>query len=418
MHELTGDDIVITGIGAITPIGTGADGLWRGALAGVSGVDKVSRFDPEPFVTRIAAEVRDFDPLYYLDNKQIRRFDRFSQLAVASAQLALQDSGLDIGSVAPERVGVCLGTALGGISYAEQEHYNYIAKGARGVSPTLALSIFAGAGSCNISIEFGFTGPSTANGDSCASALIALGNALHYLRRGEADVMIAGGAEAPLSPLAFGAFALIRAMSARNDDPKTASRPFDRDRDGFVMAEGSALMVLETRRHAEKRGARIYAQLAGFSLTNDGTHMAAPRPDGMSASNAMRLAMQRAGVDPTEIVAISAHGSSTPLNDKTETLAIKAAFGEAAARKIPVFATKALHGHALGATGAMEAAICCLALREGTIPRTINVFTPDPECDLDYVTDGPRPLAPGPVLSNSFGFGGINSCVVFQPEGS
>jgi 3-oxoacyl-[acyl-carrier-protein] synthase II len=410
-----GDDIVITGIGCITPIGTGVDALWNGAIAGHSAVRTVTRFDPEPFITKIAAEVSDFLPDDYLDTKQIRRFDRFSQLAVAGAQMALRDAALDPSDVAPHRVGVCLGTALGGISYAEQEHYAYIAKGPRGVSPTLALSIFAGAGSCNIAIEFGFTGPATANGDSCASSPIALGNALHYLRRGEADVMIAGGSEAPLSPLAFGAFALIRAMSVRNDDPTTASRPFDRLRDGFVMAEGSALMVLETRRHAEKRGARIYATLASYSLTNDGSHMAAPRADGLSASNAMHLAMERAGIAPEEVVAVSAHGSSTPLNDKTETHAIKIALGDEKAYRTPVFATKALHGHALGATGAFEAAISCLALHHGILPRSINIIEADPECDLDYVADGPRAFEPGPLLSNSFGFGGIDSCIVLKP---
>jgi 3-oxoacyl-[acyl-carrier-protein] synthase II len=242
-----------------------------------------------------------------------------------------------------------------------------------------------------------------------------MGNALHYLRRGEADVMLAGGAEAPLSSLTFGAFSLIRAMSTRNDDPATACRPFDKDRDGFVMAEGAALLVLETRRHAEKRGARIYAELASYSLTNDGHHMTAPRPDTASATQAMRLAIERANLTPDEIAAISAHGSSTPLNDGTETRAIKLALGEENARRIPVFGTKGMHGHALGATGAFEAALCCLAMHHKTVPATANLTNPDPECDLDYVTDGPRPFAPGPVLSNSFGFGGINACLVFKP---
>jgi 3-oxoacyl-[acyl-carrier-protein] synthase II len=407
--------VVVTGIGAITPIGSGADGLWQGAMAGRSAVDTLSRFDPSPFITHIAAEVRDFDPTRYLDAKQVRRLDRFSQFSVASAQMALMDAGLEAGSLAPDRVGVCLGTALGGISYAEKEHMAYIEKGPRGVSPLLALSIFAGAGSCNIAIEYGFTGPTTANGDSCASAPIALGNALHYLRRGEADVMLAGGSEAPLSPLAFGAFALIRAMSTRNDDPATASRPFDRERDGFVMAEGGAILVLETLRHAEKRGAPIYAELASYSLTNDGSHMTAPRADASSASRAMRQAIEWAGLSPEEIVAISAHGSSTPLNDSTETRAIKLSLGEEKAHRVPVFATKAMHGHALGATGAFEAALCCLAMKHGQLPATVNLQNPDPDCDLDYVTDGPRAFSPGPILSNSFGFGGINSCLVFKP---
>jgi 3-oxoacyl-[acyl-carrier-protein] synthase II len=407
--------VVVTGIGAVTPIGTGVEGLWQGAISGKSAVRTLTRFDPSPFISHNAAEVTDFDPSKYLDAKQVRRFDRYSQFAVATAQMALADAGLSPADVNPERVGACVGTALGGIAYAEEQHFVYVERGPRAVSPLVALSVFAGAASCNIAIEFGFTGPATANGDSCASAPIALGNALHYLRRGEADVMLAGGAEAPLSPLTFGAFSLIRAMSTRNDDPATASRPFDRDRDGFVMAEGAALLVLETRRHAEKRGARIYAELASYSLTNDGHHMTAPRPDAVSATRAMRHAIERAGLTPDEIAALSAHGSSTPLNDGTETRAIKMALGEENARRIPVFGTKGLHGHALGATGAFEAALCCLALHHQIVPATANLTNPDPECDLDYVADGPRRFAPGPVLSNSFGFGGINACLVFKP---
>ena len=409
------DAIVITGIGAVTPIGHGAEGLWAGALSGKSAVRTVTRFDPAPFASHTAAEVNDFDPSVYLDAKQVRRLDRYSQFAVASATQALADAELIPGSFAAGRVGVCLGTALGGIGYAEEQHLNYLERGLKGVSPLLALTIFAGAGSCNIAIEFGLAGPTTANGDSCASGPIAIGNAFHYLRRGEADVMLAGAAEAPLQELTYGAFSVIRAMSQRNDDPETASRPFDKNRDGFVMAEGSAVLVLETLRHAEKRGARIYAELASYSLTNDAHHMAAPRPDGTSAVAAMRQAIVCAGLSADEIAAVSAHGSSTPLNDSTETRALKMALGEENARKIPVFGTKGMHGHALGATGAFEAALCCLALHQGKIPGTANLHTPDPECDLDYVADGPRAFAPGPILSNSFGFGGINSCLIFKP---
>lgn len=409
------EPVVVTGIGAVTPIGSGADGLWQGALAGRSAVDTITCFDPSPFVSHIAAEVRDFDPALYLDAKQVRRFDRYSQFAVSSAYQALSDARLDPSTLDRDRAGVCIGTALGGISLAEAEYRKYLASGPRAVSPLLALSVFAGAGSCNVAIEFGFTGPATANGDSCASAPIAIGNALHYLRRGEADVMLAGGSEAPLSDLAFGAFSLIRAMSTRNDTPQTASRPFSRDRDGFVMAEGAAVLVLETRRHAERRGAPIYAELSSYALTNDGHHMTAPRPDAVASGRAMRQAIAWAGLHPDEIAAISAHGSSTPLNDSTETRAIKQTLGETQAYRTPVFATKGAHGHALGATGAFEAALCCLALRHGILPPTVNRITPDPECDLDYVADGPRPFAPGPILSNSFGFGGINACLVFKP---
>ena len=328
--------------------------------------------------------------------------------------MALQDAALTPADVRPDRVGVCIGSALAGAAYAEHEHEQFLTKGARAVNPLVALSVFPGAASCNIAIEFGFTGPATANGDSCASGPIALGHAMHYLERGDTDVMLAGASEAPLSPLTFGAFALIRAMSVRNDDPETASRPFDKERDGFVMGEGAAMLVLEKRSHAEKRGARIYAELRSYALTNDGFHMTAPRPDGSSALRAMQQALARAGVAPDELHAISAHGSATTLNDGAETRAIKQALGDAAFRT-PVFATKAMHAHALGATGAFEAALCCLALRHGVLPPTINRLTPDPECDLDYVTDGPRPFSPGPILSNSFGFGGIDACVVFAP---
>ncbi len=415
MNQRKDDEIVVTGIGAVTPIGTGAEGLWAGAMAGRSAVHRITRFDPCPFATHIAAEVRDFDPDAHIESKRVKRLDRYSQFAVAGARLALEDAGLRPGDVPSDRVGVCLGTALGGVGFGEHEHEQFLTKGPRAVSPILALSIFAGAGSCNIAIEFGFTGPTTANGDSCASAPVAIGNALSYLQRGDADVMLAGGAEAPLYPLMFGAFTLIRAMSVRNDDPATASRPFDKDRDGFVMAEGAALLVLEKRAHAERRGARIYAALSGSALTNDGFHMTAPRPDASASARAMRRALHQAGVSPGEVAAVSAHGSSTTLNDSTETRAIKEALGEHAPRT-PVFATKAMHAHALGATGGFEAALCCLALERKMLPPTINRTTPDPECDLDYVTGGgPRPFTPGPVLSNSFGFGGINACLVFTP---
>lgn len=408
------ETVWVTGIGAITPIGQCSDGLWKGALSGKSAVRRLTRFDPSSLISQTAAEVDGFDPTDYLDAKQVRRLDRYSQFAVACAQMALADADLTPNSLPSSRTGVCLGTALGGIATAELEHGHFLEKGPRGVSPLLALTVFAGAGSCNIAIEFGLTGPATANGDSCASAPIALGNAFHYLQRGEAEVMLAGGSEAPLSPLTYGAFALIRAMSQRNDDPATASRPFDRERDGFVMAEGAAVLVLETRRHAEARGAKPYAELSGYSLTNDGHHMTAPRPDGSASVAAMRAAIERAGLSPEDIVAVSAHGSSTPLNDSSETRALKAVFGERTSR-VPVFATKGAHGHALGATGAFEAALTCLALRHGILPPTINRVNPDPECDLDYVTEGPRTFAPGPILSNSFGFGGINSCLVFKP---
>jgi 3-oxoacyl-[acyl-carrier-protein] synthase II len=412
-HEAT-RRIVVTGIGAVTPIGSGAAGLWQGVKCGRSAIAPLTSFDAAQFNCRIGAEVRDFDPALYLEGKALRRLDRCSQFAVAAAKQAVADAGLDLAQEAGERIGVCIGSALGGAAYAEQQHTLYMSEGPRAVSSSLALQTFVGAGSCNAAILLGLSGYSTSNADSCASGTIAIGNALHAIRRGDADVMLAGGAEAPLAPLCFGAFALIRAMSQRNADPEHACRPFDRERDGFLMGEGSAVLALEERERALARGAHIYAELIGFGCTNDAHHMTAPRPDGASAARSVQRALETAGVAPEEIDYINAHGSSTPLNDSSETLALKRALGEETARRIPISATKAMHGHALGASGAMEAAICCLAIEHGWIPPTVNYEAPDPACDLDYVPNVGRALPLNIVLSNSFGFGGINASLVFR----
>lgn len=306
-----------------------------------------------------------------------------------------------------------MGSALGGVAVAEAQVPLFLAEGLRGVEPSLALSVFAGAASCNIAIELGVMGPNSTNAMSCASGTIAIGDAFRQIRDGYADVMFAGGAEAPLAPLCFGAFALIRAMSTRNDDPATASRPFDAGRDGFVMGEGSAVVVMEELGRARARGARVYAEVLGYGMTNDAHHMTAPRPDGKQAARAMRLALGDAETAPGEIGYVNAHGSSTPLNDPTETIAIKDVFGEAA-RRIPVSGTKGYYGHALGASGAFEAAICALSLHEEWLPPTVNLTMPDPACDLDYIQGAGRPARVDAVLSNSFGFGGINACLVFR----
>ncbi len=314
----------------------------------------------------------------------------------------------------PERSGVTVGSALGGVACAETESAKfYLDGGLRAVSPSLALSVFAGAAGCNLAIELGFSGYNTANCDSCASGPIALGNALNAIRRGDADVMLSGAAEAPLYPITFGAFVLIRAMSQRNDDPTHACRPFDKDRDGFVMSEGAAMLVLEEREHALRRGARIYAELAGFGLSNDAHHMAAPRPDGSQAAQAMRRALTNAGAVPRDVSYVNAHGSSTPLNDSTETLAIKQVLGERA-YEVPVSGTKGMHGHALGATGAFEAAISALAIQRSWVPPTVNLEQPAEGLDLDYVPNHGRPQELDCVLSNSFGFGGINAAIVLR----
>ncbi len=405
--------VVITGIGAITPIGIGVEGLWAGLQRGASAVRTITRFDPAPFRTRIAAQVDDFHATDHIEERKARRIDRFGQFSVAASRLAVTDAGLDLAREDRDRVGVMMGTALGGIGMAEGEHARYVEGGIRAVDPGLALMVFAGAASCNVAIAFGVSGPNSTNGMSCASGTIAIGDGFRAIMRGDADVMIAGGAEAPLAPLSFGAFAIIRAMSTRNDDPATASRPFDAGRDGFVMGEGAAVLVLEERQHALARGARIYAELCGFGLTNDAHHMTAPRADGVQAARAMRLALAEGRVEPSAIGYVNAHGSSTPLNDSTETAALKQVFGPHASR-LAISGTKAYYGHALGASGAIEAAICALASHRGWLPPTLNLQVPDPACDLDYLATGGRAAAPEYLLSNSFGFGGINAALVLR----
>src|SRR6267143_1823454 len=401
----------------VTPIGTAADGLWQGLTARRSAVREITRFDPTPFRSRIAAEIPDFRPQDHLSAKRTKRLDRFSQLAVASARLALADAELDPGRENADRVGAMMGSALGGVAFAEAQVGSFQAQGPRGLDPALALAVFAGAASCNIAIEFGFTGPNSTNAMSCASGTIAVGEAFHTIREGRADVMIAGGAEAPLAPMTYAAFSVIRAMSTRNDDPAHASRPFDEARDGFVMGEGAAVLVLEEYERAKSRGAKIYAEVAGYGTTNDAHHMTAPRPDGRQAARAMHLALADARVAPVEVGYINAHGSSTPLNDSTETLAIKQVFGDHAYR-LSVSGTKGYYGHALGASGAIEAAICALALDRGWLPPTINLERPDPSCDLDCLpgSGGGRTASPAAVVSNSFGFGGINAALVLRPD--
>jgi 3-oxoacyl-[acyl-carrier-protein] synthase II len=405
--------VVITGIGAITPIGLGVDGLWAGLQRRTSAVRCITRFDPSVFKSRVAGEVPDFVASDHIEERRARRLDRYSQFTIAATRMALADAELDLRREDPDRVGAMMGTALGGVAHGERNYHAFLTEGPRAVDPALALTVFAGAASCNIAIEFGCTGPNSTNGMSCASGAIAIGDGFRAIVRGDADVMVAGGSEAPLAPLCFGAFAIIRAMSTRNDDPTRASRPFDAGRDGFVMAEGAAVLVLEERGRALARGANIYAEVCGFGLTNDAHHMTAPRPDGSQAARAMRNALAEAHVSPGEVGYINAHGSSTPLNDPTETGSIKQVFGEAAYR-VALSGTKGYYGHALGASGAIEAAICALASHRGWLPPTVNLETPDPACDLPHITGGGRELRPEVLLSNSFGFGGINAALVFR----
>ena len=412
-ERITRRRVVVTGIGAITPIGLSRAGLLSGLRAAKSAVRTCTRFDPSPFRSHCTAQVDEFVPADHLEPKRMKRLDRFGQLSVVAANMAREDAGLDLAAEDRERIGAMMGSALGGVAFAEDQVAQFMRGGLRSVDPSLALAVFGGASSCNIAIELGVMGPNSTNAMSCASGTIAVGDAFRQIRDGYADVMFAGGAEAPLAPLCFGAFALIRAMSVRNDDPATASRPFDAGRDGFVMGEGSAVLVLEELGRAQARGAPVYAEISGYGMTNDAHHMTAPRPDASQAARAMRLALDDAALGPGEIGYINAHGSSTPLNDPTESLAIGAVFGDRAAR-IPVSGTKGYYGHALGASGAFEAAISSLALHEEWLPPTVNLTTPDPACTLDYIQGAGRATRVDAILSNSFGFGGINACLVLQ----
>jgi 3-oxoacyl-[acyl-carrier-protein] synthase II len=402
--------VVITGIGAITPIGTGAEDLWRGVIANRSAVRAIDRFDASAFPSRIAAQIDGFDPAAHLDARRARRLDRFSALSVATARMAVEDAALGVGNGAGARTGVWIGSALGGVAFGEEQHERYVERGVHGVSPTLALAVFGGAGASNVALDLGLTGPTVGNANSCASGATAIGQAFHAVRDGSVDVALAGGAEAPLAPLTFGAFALIRVLSSRNDDPSTASRPFDRDRDGFVMGEAAAILVLEEREAALARRAPIVAEVLGNGASNDAYHMTAPRPDGRDAARAIGAALRDAGVGPERIGYVNAHGSSTPLNEPAEALAIRAALGPGS-EGVPVSGTKGLYGHALGASGAVEAAITALALQRGVLPGSCNLVEPDPTIDLELLRDA-RSATVEAALTNSFGFGGMNAALV------
>ena len=399
--------VAITGIGVVSPIGTGVEQLSAGVRSGASVIGPITRFDASPFSSRVAGEVC-FDPLAHMTPKRARRLDRFSQFALVCSQMALEDAGLTAEEASRDGAGIYIGSALGGVAFAEEQHEAYVLNGPGHVNPLLALSVFGGAASSNVTIELGLTGPSLAYGNSCAAGLIALGEAARLIEDGRVDVMLAGGAEAPLAPLTFGAFAMIRVLSTRNDDPATASRPFDIGRDGFVIAEGGCVLVLESAEHAAARGARVYAELAGYGTTSDAHHMTAPHPDGTHAARAMSEAIRAAGLTAADVDYVNAHASSTVLNDSTECRAIRIALGEHADR-VAVSGTKGLHGHALGATGAMETAICALALQRAHLPGTANLIDKDPACDLDILPPAGRDQQAKHLLCNAFGFGGINA---------
>jgi 3-oxoacyl-[acyl-carrier-protein] synthase II len=405
--------VVITGMGAITPLGNDVETFWRNVVAGRSGVGPITLFDASAMKTRIAAEVKGFDPEAWFGRKEARRMDRYAQFALAATQQALQDARLDPAHVDRERVGVILGTGIGGIGALVQGVETLMTRGPDRISPFMVPMMLADTAPGLIAIAYGFRGPNMAVVTACASGTNAIGEAMHLIRRGDADVVIAGGAEAAILPVAVAAFNVMGAISTRNEEPERASRPFDRTRDGFVMGEGAGILILERLEHARARGARIYAEVVGYGTSADAYHITAPLENGEGAALAMRRALADAGLSPRDIDYINAHGTSTPLNDKSETQAIKAVFGEAA-YDVPISSTKSMIGHLLGAAGAVEAIVCIRAITDGVIPPTINYEHPDPECDLDYVPNVARRRLVRTAMSNSFGFGGHNACVIFR----
>jgi len=409
----------ITGIGLVTPIGIGIEAFWAGLKAGRSAVRGIDRFDPAPFRSRVAAQVDDFDPLNSMDARTARSLDRFSQFSLSAGRQAMADAGLTPGTrghARADRVGVYVGSALGGIAYAEEQHVRFLDRGIRTVAPNLALAVFGGAAPANVGIALGIHGPILSTANSCASGAVALGEALNLIRSGRADAALAGGVEVPLSPLAFGAFDIIRALGAgHNDHPQEAARPFDSGRDGFIMGEGAALLVLEEATWAERRGARPYAELRGYAATSDAHHMIQPRPDGRQAARAARLALADGRLRAAEVDYVNAHASSTPLGDVAEARALRLALGARGA-EIPVSGTKAYYGHPLGASGAIEAAICALAIERGWAPGTVNLRDPDPVAleQLPGLTGAPVEGPFRAILSSSFGFGGLNAALAFS----
>jgi 3-oxoacyl-[acyl-carrier-protein] synthase II len=405
--------VVVTGIGAITPIGTGKDTFWSALKSGKSGIDKITKFDASSYDTQIAAEVKDFDPNAYIDKKEAKRMDRFTQFAVAASKLALEDAALNIEEVDSHRFGVVLGSGIGGIETLEKEHEKLMAKGPGRVSPFFIPMMISNIGAGQVSMAFGAKGPNTTVVTACASSTNSIGEAFRIIQRGDADIMITGGAEASITPLSMAGFCSMKAMSTRNDDPTKASRPFDKDRDGFVMGEGAGILILEELDHAIKRGATIYGEVAGYGMSADAYHITAPAPEGEGAARSMKNALNDAEISPEDIDYINAHGTSTPYNDKFETMAIKSLFGEHA-YKLAVSSTKSMTGHLLGAAGGIEAIACIMAINESFVPPTINYTTPDPECDLDYVPNHGRERNVKYTLSNSLGFGGHNASIIIK----
>jgi len=403
----------VTGIGLVSSVGIGTGANWSALLAGRSGIGRISRFDVSNFSTQIAGEVRDFDPLQFVEKKDVKKMDIFIQYAIAASQFAMDDSGLQITPANADRVGVYIASGIGGFSTIEREHRALLDGGPRRISPFFIPSAIINLASGQVSIRFGAKGPNSATCTACSASAHAIGDAFEIIRRGDADAMIAGGSEAAITPMGVGGFGAMRALSTRNDEPARASRPFDRDRDGFIIGEGSGVVILEALETAQARGARIYAELVGYGMSADAYHITAPSEDGEGAVRVMQMALRRAGVPPEAVDYINAHGTSTPHNDRLETLAIKKCFGEHA-RRLAISSTKSMTGHLLGAAGGLEAGITALAVYHQELPPTINLDNPDPECDLDYVPHTARKAQVTYALSNSFGFGGTNAALLFR----
>ncbi len=404
--------VVVTGLGAVTPLGIGVGPTWEAVLAGRSGVSGITRFDTGEFPTRIAAEIKGFNPEDFVDRKEIKRMDPFIQIGMAAAHFAMADWGLAIDEALGPRVGVYIGSGLGGLSTLEHYHKAYVEGGARKISPFFIPMLISNLAAGHIAMKYGAKGPNITTTTACAASSHAIGEAFEAIRRGTCDVVISGGTEATITPMGLGGFCAMKALSTRNDDPAGASRPFDKDRDGFVMGEGAAILILEEMEFARRRGARIYAELCGYGASADAYHVTAPAPGGEGAVRCMRAALADARVNPEDVEYVNAHGTSTPYNDLYETMAIRTVFGEHA-KKLMVSSTKSMTGHLLGAAGAIESMFSVLAIRDGVVPPTINYTTPDPECDLDYVPNTTRKKDIRYALSNSFGFGGTNSCLLF-----
>lgn len=406
--------IVVTGIGVITSIGTGIEKFWENLLKGTCGIGKVTRFDASDYTCQIASEVKDFDPTQYMDAKEVKRTDRYTHFAVAASKLAIADSNLDITKVDPQRFGVIIGSGIGGMETIEQQSKRLFDLGPRKVSPFMIPSLIANIAAGIVAIEFNAKGPNFSVVSACATGSHALGEALEFLRKGDADIMLAGGSEAAITQLGFAGFCAMRAMSTQyNDTPERACRPFDLNRDGFIMGEGAGVLLLETLEHAQARGAKIYCELAGYGATCDAYHITSPDPTGAGLANCIKRALKDAEIEPEQVDYINAHGTSTPYNDKFETLAIKTVFGPHA-QKLMISSTKSETGHLLGAAGGIEAAVSIMAIMTGEIPPTINYETPDPDCDLDYVVNKKRSAKVDIAVSENLGFGGQNAALVFK----